>query len=188
MKKILSTLSLAVLLLALVPSVEAQTANKLEVKLTAFNITQNQDATKIKNKAGDVIRYTADVRNLGPGDLVDYEMKVNIKELLTYGSIVDLGGGVIEGDYIKFPPILQAFGCNCSNANYFKVKIKDNICPPNSLTAKYESATTTIQLDCELPPETLVPETPENGPEMFVIFGIVMLLSAGTFFFIRKRA
>lgn len=176
MKNGLKITLLATCFLLLLPMVSA--ASRLKVQLTAFNITQNQDAVTIANRPGDVIRYTADVRNQGPDDLVDYEMKIYIKDILQYGSIIDLGGGVIEGDYIKYPPILQAVGCGCSNANYFKVKLKENVCEVTKLSARYEDVTTTIPLACEVPPPP--PEVPtKTGPAfMFVLFATIALSGA----------
>lgn len=184
MKNITKSVLLVCMLGLFIPISSA--ASQLKVTLTAFNITQNQDATTVKNHPGDVIRYTADVRNLGPDDLVDYEMKIYIKEILQYASIIDLGGGVIEGDYIKFPPILQAFSCNCSNSNYFKVKLKDNVCEVNSLHATYEDVTNVIPIECETPPPP--PEVPtQTGPEFALITFLVITLSVGTYVLVIRR-
>jgi hypothetical protein len=184
MKTTIKTLLFILALVFLAPLTSA--ASKLQVQLKAFNITQNQDATLVKNHPGDIIRYTADVRNLGPDDLVDYEMRIYIKDILTYSSIIDLGGGVIEGDYIKYPPILQAFSCNCSNANYFKIKLKDNVCVINALSATYEDVTTTIPIECQTPPPPPVVPT-QTGPGFAVITFIVLALSLVTFRFVTQK-
>jgi uncharacterized repeat protein (TIGR01451 family) len=184
MKTSVRTFLFIFFLLLLTPFSSA--ASKLQVQLKAFNITQNQDATIVKNHPGDVIRYTANVRNLGPDDLVDYEMKIDIKDILKYASIIDLGGGVIEGDYIKYPPILQAFSCNCSNANYFKIKLKDTVCEIPTLSAQYEDVTTTIPIECQvLPPPPKVPT--QTGPGFAVITFIVLMLSLGTYTLVAKK-
>jgi len=178
--------SLVFLVLLLMFPLLSSAASKLQVQLKAFNITQNQDATMVKNHPGDVIRYTANVHNLGPDDLVDYEMKIFIKDILQYASIIDLGGGVIEGDYIKYPPILQAFSCNCSNANYFKIKLKDTVCEVPTLSAKYEDVTTTIPIECQiLPPPPQVPT--QTGPEIAVITFIVLMFSLGTYTLVASQ-
>lgn len=184
MKKSLIIISIMSLIVLLIPSAFAD--SKLDVQLKAFNITQNQDATTVKNHPGDVIRYTANVKNLGPDDLVDYEMKVYIKDILKYATIVDLGGGVIEGEYIKFPPILQAFDCNCSNANYFKVKLKDSVCEVPTLSAKYEYVTVTIPIECQkLPPPPVVPT--KTGPEMIVFIVLGLLIASGSYVVVKQR-
>lgn len=185
MKKAMAELTLFLSLLVLVPGVSAE--SKLDVQLKAFNITQNQDATTVKNHPGDVVRYTANVKNLGPDDLVDYEMKVYIKDILKYATIVDLGGGVLEGDYIKFPPILQAFDCNCSNANYFKVALKDSVCEVQSLSATYEYVTVTIPIECVLlPPPPVVPT--KSGPATALLLVLGVLFAAGTYVITRQKA
>ena len=184
MKTTVKTIVL-VLTLLLLPSLSLA-ASKLQVQLKAFNITQNQDATIVKNHPGDVIRYTADVRNLGPDDLVDYEMKIYIKDILQYASIIDLGGGVIEGDYIKYPPILQAFSCNCSNSNYFKVKLKDSVCSVPTLSTTYEDVTTTIPIECQTPPPPPVVPT-QTGPGFAVMTLMVVALSLVTYRFVIQK-
>jgi LPXTG-motif cell wall-anchored protein/uncharacterized repeat protein (TIGR01451 family) len=181
MKKTLSFSLLFTFMVALIP-ISAFAAPKLQVQLTAFNITQNKDATTVKNHPGDVIRYTTNVKNLGPEDLVDYEMNIYIKDIMKYATMIDLGGGVIEGDYIKYPPILQAFDCNCSNANYFKVKLKDNVCEVPTLSAKYEDVTTTIPIECIIPPRP-----PKTGTEMIIIIVAALLVAGGSFAFARRK-
>ena len=172
------------LLFALIPTSHAE--SQLAVQLKAFNITQNQDATTVTNRPGDVLRYTADVRNQGPDDLVDYEMRVYIKDILQYGSIVDLGGGVIEGDYIKYPPILQAVSCNCSNANYFKVKLKENVCEVTALSATYEDVTTTVPVGCDIPPPPPVVPT-RTGPGALMLFILAIFGSVLTVRLAKQR-
>lgn len=184
MKTSVKAFTLVLSLLFLIPLSSA--ASKLQVQLKAFNITQNQDATSIKNHPGDVIRYTADVRNLGPDDLVDYEMKITIKDILQYASIIDLGGGVIEGDYIKYPPILQAFSCNCTNSNYFKIKLKDSVCSVPTLSATYEEVTTTIPIECQIPPPPPVVPT-QTGPGFAILTFLILVLSLGTYMFVLQK-
>lgn len=166
----------------------AQNAPRLEIQLRAFNITQNQDATLVNNRAGDIIQYTADVKNLGPQDLVDYSMRIYIADLLRYGSLVDLGTGVIEGDYIVYPPILQSASCNCNNDNYFKIKLKSNVCEVTSLRATYEDITVIIPVRCEAPPApTRVPRTPTNGPSEVLLFSALGAIVTVTILILRKR-
>ncbi len=64
MKKTLSTSLLLTLLIAFFPTNNVYADSKLQVQLKAFNITQNKDATSVKNHPDDVIRYTANVKNL----------------------------------------------------------------------------------------------------------------------------
>lgn len=190
MKKITKLAFLSLFVLSLIPFTSAD--SKLQIQLKAFNVTQNQDATTVNNRPGDILRYTADVKNQGPDDLVDYEMRIFIRDLLQYGTIVDLGGGVIEGDYIKYPPILQAVSCNCTNSNYFKIKLKDNVCEVTSLTATYEDISVTVPVRCEAAPPTpgitQVPRPPKSGPtETLMIAAVIALLGGGGFVIWRKK-
>ncbi len=192
MKKLFSLLVLFVLAsmstFGLDNHLAAQAAPRLEIALKAFNITQNQDATTVNNKAGDIIRYTANVKNLGPEDLVDYSMRIYIADLLRYGTLVDIGTGIIEGDYIVFPPILQSASCNCVNDGVFKIKLKSNVCEVSSLNATYEDISVAIPVRCEAPPSpTRVPRTPTNGPSEVLLFSALGAIVVGTIVVILKK-
>lgn len=143
----------------------AQTAGR-EINMKLTNVTQGGDATATTAKVGDVISFTMDVKNTSSSDLTNYLMKVNIKDFLKTSKITDLGGGHIEGDYIVFPPILQAAGCNCTNTNTFKMKI--NSCDLASLLSSYEDVSKTVKLSCPTASPTATPAptqtTPPSGP------------------------
>ncbi len=141
----------------------AQSAGR-EINLKLTNVTQGGDATATTAKVGDVISFTMDVKNTSSTDLTNYLMKVNIKDFLKTSKITDLGGGHIEGDYIVFPPILQAAGCNCTNTNTFKMKISS--CELSKLLSSYEDASKTVTLACPTATPTPAPtqSTPPTGP------------------------
>lgn len=139
----------------------AQSAGR-QINLKLTNVTQGGDATATMAKVGDVISFTMDVKNTSSSDLTNYLMKVNIKDFLKSAKITDLGGGHIEGDYIVFPPILQAAGCNCTNTNTFKMKISS--CELTKLLASYEDASKSVNLSCPTATPTPTQSTPPTGP------------------------
>lgn len=59
---------------------------------SAFNETQNVDATTAIAKSGDVIRYQLVTKNIGNGDGV-YTPVDGIADILEYADLTDLGGG-----------------------------------------------------------------------------------------------
>lgn len=168
----------------------AQSAGR-EIDLKLQNVTQGGDATAAAAKVGDVISFTMTVKNTSTTDLKDYVMKVNIKDFLKTSKITDLGGGHIEGDYIVFPPILQAAGCNCTNTNTFKMKVSS--CELSKLLASYEDASKQVSLVCPTPTPTPTPApapttTPTGPSATLALIGSIIAVAGALAYRLRTTA
>ena len=170
--------------LVLAPGLAAHAAEGKDVKLSVTNVTQNADATASTAKVGDVISFTAEVKNTSQSDLKDYIMSVAAGDFLKVSKITDLGGSHVEGTNLVFPPILQAAGCNCSNNNTFKMKIVE--CPAGGqLNVSYEGITKTVTVNCATPtPVPVQTQTPSGPSANLAIIGSV--LAAGMLMWRRK--
>lgn len=64
---------------------------------SAFNNTQNVDATKVTAKAGDSITYSLTTKNIGTADKTNYIVKDGIKDVLDYATVTSVSdNGVIK--------------------------------------------------------------------------------------------
>jgi len=70
------------------------TAPNLVEHKSAFNVTQNKDATAQAAAAGDVIRYTLTVTNTG-GRSADFTFNDDLTDVLEYATVTDAAGGSV---------------------------------------------------------------------------------------------
>lgn len=92
---------------------------------SAFNVTQDIDATKVKTKAGDTIIYTLEVENKGETDLKDFVITDDISDVLEYANIIESDGGTVKDGVITYPKVDISAGQKV--IKNFKVKVKDPI-------------------------------------------------------------
>ena len=77
------------------------TAPSFKLSKSAFNVTQNIDATTVKAHAGDEIRYTLKTENVGDG-AGNFNIEDNISDILEYSNITNLGGGTLTSGNISY--------------------------------------------------------------------------------------
>lgn len=170
-----------------------------ETKLSVYNETQGKDASAGGNKPGDIIRVTAAVRNLGPGDLVAYVAQIAGENLFKVSQIVDPGnGGVLrQGVSMVFPGTNQTADCNCTDTFEFKVKLNANICvdfasiAANGLVTTFENKSQTIPVVCDVKvvpptptPTKNPPKVPSTGPEAIAL--VLAAVAGGVLVWRRK--
>jgi len=166
-------------------------------KKSAFNITQNTDATKVVAQPGDLIKYTISVVNSGKAAATQNVVD-QLTDVLEYSSVQDTGGGA----YDSAAKALSFNGINVPAGSTFKrsfvVQVANDIpstpqgtTNPESFDCKMTNVfgtTTDVKVNC--PPEKVVEQTvstlPSTGPGENIIFGTITLMAI-TYFYARSR-
>ena len=125
---------------------------------SAFNETQNQNATEIKAKAGEIIRYQLITSNSGNG-AGQVTIEDDIADILQYADLLDLDGGTLIDSKISFGSI--TLNPDQSVTNTFKVKIKNPVANDGDfvMTNVYGN-----QINVEVIP----PPPPSGGPILLI--------------------
>lgn len=164
---------------------------------SAFNMTQNADATKVVAQPGDLIKYTIDVVNSGKAaatqDVVD-----QLSDVLEYSSVQDTGGGAYDSSAkaLSFSGVTVPAGSTFKRS--FVVQVANDIpstpqgtTNPGSFDCTMTNVfgtTTDVKVNC--PPEKVVEQTvsslPSTGPGENIIFGTITLMVV-TYFYARAR-
>lgn len=97
---------------------------KIELQKHAFNITQNRDATTAPARRNDVIAYTLTVSNKGNGPS-NVNIEDDLSGILPLADLVDLGGGELNGNVIRYGKHTIAPG-ETVHKN-FTVKVKSSL-------------------------------------------------------------
>lgn len=114
---------------------------------SAWNVTQNVDATSKNALAGDEIRYSLITKNTGQ-DQGELTVSDNIADVLEFAEISDLAGGVLAGGTISYGSVTIAAGATVTKS--FTVKVKN----PLPLSGDYKMVNTygnTITVEIEPP-------------------------------------
>ncbi|MFC1656663.1 hypothetical protein ACFL14_01700 [Patescibacteria group bacterium] len=106
---------------------------QIQKSKTAFNQTQNQDATKVVAKAGDIINYNLWTKNNGTATAKGFVVNDDIADILEYADITNMYGGVLNGKTITYPAIDIETGKTINKT--FTVKVKNPI-PSNPQNGK----------------------------------------------------
>lgn len=110
---------------------------KISISKSAFNITQNIDATKVTAHAGDIIEYTLNTENTGSlntekvvedgiGDVAEYATVLSISDS---GFLVDGTANTNDAKIVRYPK--QTLNAGTKIANTFKVQVKNPL-PSNA--------------------------------------------------------
>lgn len=162
---------------------------------TAWNVTQNVDATTTKANGGDVIRYALVTKNVG-GTVADYTVTEQLDYVLQYSNITDPGGGTLTGNTLTYPSTEIDPGKSITKT--FEVQVKDPIpatpigqSDPSSFNLVMDNVygnTVQIQLQSPLPGvvEAASTQLPDTGSATSSI--IVLVVSGLTlYFWLRNR-
>lgn len=82
-------------------NVEQEGEPSFVISKSAFNVTQNVDATTTRAHAGDVIRYTLTTRNEG-NEAGDYTIADDISDILQYAVVTATNGATVANNQISF--------------------------------------------------------------------------------------
>ena len=163
----------------------------------AFNETQDKDATQSSANAGDTIRYTITVYNVGSVDATA-NFEEELGDVLEYATLTDKGGGAFDSKNktLSWPAVTLKAGE--SQSRVFTVKLPDTIpsgAQGTSEQTSYDcimsnsfgnSADINVNCPATKQVETVVTDLPKTGPTANMIFaGIV--LAVVTYFYARSR-
>lgn len=162
---------------------------------TAWNVTQNVDATTTKANGGDVIRYALVTKNVG-GVEADYTVTEQLDYVLQYSNMTDPGGATLTGNTLTYPSTEIDPGKSITKT--FEVQVKDPIpatpigqSDPSSFNLVMDNVygnTVQIQLQPPLPGvvEAASTQLPDTGSATSSI--IVLVVSGLTlYFWLRNR-
>lgn len=95
---------------------------EIEKSKSAFNITQNIDATQVPAREGDVIEYYLITRNTGNGTEPNFVVSDDLTQILDNAKIISIGqNGHMEGNSVVYPAVDIGPGQRIENT--FKVKV-----------------------------------------------------------------
>jgi len=106
---------------------------QIQKSKTAFNQTQNKDATKTVAKAGDIINYNLWTKNNGSVIAKGFVVNDDISDILEYTNITNMYGGVLNNKTISYPA--QDIQTGKTINKTFSVKVKNPI-PTNPQSGK----------------------------------------------------
>src|SRR3990172_2737700 len=73
---------------------------------SAFNITQNIDATQVPAKEGDIIEYHLITKNIGNGAEPNFVVSDDLTQILDNAKIISIGqNGRMEGNNVVYPAV-----------------------------------------------------------------------------------
>jgi uncharacterized repeat protein (TIGR01451 family) len=118
----------------------------LSYSKSAFNNTQNQNATAVAAARGDSITYTLTVSNSGNTPADNFIITDDLSQVLPYSSITDDGGGSVTGNVISFPGITVP--ANGTVTRSFEVQVKQSLTSnQNYVMSNTYGNTVTIQIN-----------------------------------------
>ena len=94
-----------------------------QLRHTAFNLTQNADATTVPASPGDVIVYTLNYKNITNATQPAVVVENNIRDILELSQISSMGGASSVDTSIRFPAVSVSSGVEISRS--FQAKIMD---------------------------------------------------------------
>lgn len=165
---------------------------------TATNLTQETDATEVVAAAGDKIRYTVSVYNVGKVP-ADVEIKEELADVLEYATVHYNGGGKLDNEAKTLSWGTVHLEAGEKESRTFTVAVLDEIpatgtgtSDPSSYNCLMTNAfgnTVNIQVDCpaqKVVVEQVVAELPHTGPTENILFAAAVL-SVVTYFYARSR-
>jgi len=101
---------------------------------SAFNNTQNVNATAVSAKAGDEITYTLVTKNTGSAG-VNYTVEDGISDILEYANVTAIsdGGSIVDSNLVSWPEVKINAGQTINRT--FSIKVKNPL--PTTATNGY---------------------------------------------------
>ena len=72
---------------------------------SAFNETQNVDATAVRAHPSDIIAYTLTLQNTGNAEALNYPISDDIIDILEYADVIFYGGGTVSNGVITYSSV-----------------------------------------------------------------------------------
>lgn len=166
----------------------------IEATFDIINTRTNTDATTTPAKPGDILRVSANIKNVGNGDLTLIPRVIS-EELFKLGQVIDPGNGGVPSEQraMVFPQISLAAGCNCDEDIAFSVKLSPTMCTDypalvtGNVLVQFQEKVKRIALECPTaapittttvtptptPTKVTPPTTPKTGPEDVLAMSLV---------------
>ncbi len=169
---------------------------KLSLSKAAVNITRNTDATRQPAVGGESIRYTLTTRNSGGQEAKSYQVKEDLTDVLEYATLVETGGGTLQGTILSWPTTdIKAGG---QLVRTFTVTVKSpvpatptGISDRNSYDLKMDNVYgNDVRVEIEAPApkqiEQVAHELPATGPGASLLATLIFSALV-LYFFARNR-
>jgi hypothetical protein len=156
---------------------------------TAWNDTQNKDATTVAAKPGDKITYIMTVNNIGDGAVANYALADDVRDVRTLANLIDIDGATLQSnDVLVYPSVSIAAHTVIRRA--FIVQVKKPL--PTGIdcimTNVFGNTTVNVKVDCSTP--FLAPPTGATTTWSFILAGLTLVgfagYRSGKFNFVRK--
>jgi fimbrial isopeptide formation D2 family protein/uncharacterized repeat protein (TIGR01451 family) len=149
---------------------------------SAYNQTQGINAQSVQANEGDIITYTLSVENTGNAELQDFVIEDDLSDILNHADVVNLGGGQMSGDVIRFDEVDIQDGIEISKT--FQVRVR-------AIPASGDLVMTNFfgnQIDVHLRPpfKGVPPKAPPSGIEDWIA-PLMAAVTTGSILLFRKR-
>jgi len=149
---------------------------------SAYNQTQGINAQSVQANEGDIITYTLSVENTGNAELQDFVIEDDLSDVLNHADVVNLGGGQMSGDVIRYGEVNIQDGIEISKT--FQVRVR-------AIPASGDLVMTNFfgnQIDVHLRPpfKGVPPKAPPSGIEDWIA-PLMAAVTTGSILLFRKR-
>jgi hypothetical protein len=166
---------------------------------SAFNVTQNTDATKVKANGSDVISWTITATNNTPNSGT-WTIKDELSDILEYAALNNTGGGTFDATTKTLSWADVTIPGGQSTQRTFTVNVTNpvpTVARGNSLPTSYDCTMTNLMdggvrvdvpVNCSTPKaiEQIVTDLPNTGAGTNILFGGIVL-AVVVFFYARSR-
>jgi len=155
----------------------------LVLSKSAFNETKNIDATATPASKEDFITYTLTVQNTGNAPSTSYVVSDDLSNVLNLSTLVDNGGGTLNGNVISWPGVIIQPGQTVTE--HFRVRVNFFLPTNGSLSMTNTFGNTVI-----IPIQSVAGAifvAPKTGSDMSVALGFGAAVTAA-FALIRNRS
>ncbi len=167
---------------AVVNVFSAAQAVNLVLSKSAFNDTQNVDATTVNANREDYITYTLNVTNNSSSTAQNYVISDDLSNVLNNAGMVDNGGGTMVGNTITWPA--QNIAAGSSVQEKFKVRVNYYL-PTNTQVFLVNTFGNTVSIRVNVPQVLGAITAPKTGASADVGFAFAGLFTAA--FAVAKR-
>ncbi|MDZ4243645.1 MAG: hypothetical protein U1C57_00915, partial [Candidatus Doudnabacteria bacterium] len=154
---------------------------------SAFNITQNRDATTVAANPGDTIEYTLRFRNTGSGNLTNVVIEDDIRDVLELAQMTNTGGAVVDNNVIRFPVVSVSAGSEITRT--FRVTVRAaNTFPATADSFMVNFYGNEVRVQVRRPQVApLVLVTPRTGAGEWFVVALAGLTTAGYWIYRRRK-
>lgn len=154
--------------------------------LSAFNDTKNQDATKVNASREDFLTYKVVVTNAGTTALAAHTFGMDLSGVLPLADMVDLGGGVLNGQTINFS--VDTLQPGQSAEKRFRVRVKYSLANLRYvLTASRDNTVSVVIAPTDATASNTNYVAPRTGATAALPLGLLFALGITAGFALLKR-